>query len=131
MTSMIVVSTVVTGTSATGLLSIVSGGRFFLAGDFFVLMPALWTLDFVFFGVGCFVAILLAGLVLALPRFELFLRTATRFFAFAMAISCEIMLPARQRYVALFRNDSPLGTPQKLMGQKANRPGCNTGRVEL
>jgi hypothetical protein len=66
-------------------------------------------LDFVFFGVGCFVAILRAGLALALPRFEPFLRTATRFFAFAMAISCEIMLPARQSYVALWQNDSPLG----------------------
>jgi len=30
-----------------------------------------------------------------LLRFEFFLRTATRFFAFAMAISCGIMLPAR------------------------------------
>ena len=31
-----------------------------------------------------------AGLVLALPRFELFLRVATRFCALAMAVSCEI-----------------------------------------
>src|SRR3974390_935417 len=117
MTSMIVVSTVVsTGTSATGLLSIVSGGRFFLAGDFFALMPARRTLVFVFFGVVRLAVILRAGLALDLPRLELFLRAATRFFAFAMAISREIMLPARQRYVALFRNDSPLGTPQKLMG---------------
>src|SRR5262249_29202530 len=86
MASMIVV---LTGTFATCLLSAVSGGRFFLAADFFALMPARWTLDFAFFGVACFAAILRAGLVLALPRFKLFLRAATRFFALPMAISCK------------------------------------------
>jgi hypothetical protein len=76
-----------TGTSATCLLSAVSGGRFFLAADFFALVPARWTLDFPFFA--CFAAILRAVLALALPRFKLFLRAATRFFALAMAIPCQ------------------------------------------
>jgi hypothetical protein len=40
-------------------------------------------LDFAFFGVMRFAAFLRAGLTLALPRFELFLRVATRFFALA------------------------------------------------
>jgi hypothetical protein len=42
-----------------------------------------------FLGVARFAANLRAGLVLTLPRFELFLRAATRFFALAMAISCK------------------------------------------
>jgi hypothetical protein len=47
-------------------------------------------LDFTSFGVVRFAAVLRAGLGLALPRFELFLRVATRFFALAMAASCEV-----------------------------------------
>jgi hypothetical protein len=47
-------------------------------------------LDFAFFGVVRFAAVLRAGLALALPRFELFLRGATRFFALAIAVSCEV-----------------------------------------
>jgi hypothetical protein len=44
------------------------------------------TLDFALFGVVRFVAFLRAGLALALPRFELFLRVTTRFFALAMIV---------------------------------------------
>jgi hypothetical protein len=101
-TSMIVVST---GTSTTFLgafLAAVFGGRFFLAAGFVVLMPARRTLDFAFFGIARFAAFLRAGLALALPRFELFLRAATRFFALAMAVSCEVCRGRRYRY--LFRN---------------------------
>jgi len=43
-----------------------------------------------FFGVARFAAFLRAGLALAFPRFEAFLRVATRFFALAMAVSCEV-----------------------------------------
>jgi hypothetical protein len=35
-------------------------------------------------------ALLRADLVLALPRFELLLRVAIRFFALAIAVSCEV-----------------------------------------
>jgi hypothetical protein len=45
-------------------------------------------LDFAFFGAVRFAASLRAGSALALPRFELFLRVATRFFA--LALPCEI-----------------------------------------
>jgi hypothetical protein len=51
-------------------------------------LPARRTLDFAFFGVVRSAAVLRAGLALALPRFELFLRVATRFFA--MAVSCDV-----------------------------------------
>jgi hypothetical protein len=47
-------------------------------------------LDFAALGVVRFAAALRVGLALALPRFELFLRVATRFFALAMAVSCEV-----------------------------------------
>jgi CspA family cold shock protein len=47
-------------------------------------------LDFACFGFVRFATFLRAGLALALPRFELFLRDATRFFALAMAVSCEV-----------------------------------------
>ena len=53
------------------------------------LMAARWTLDFAFFGFACCADILRASLPPALPRFELFLRAATRFFAFAMIISSK------------------------------------------
>jgi len=86
MASMIVVST---GAFATCLLCAVSGGRFFMATGFFALLPVRWTLDFAFFGVACFAAIPRVRLALALSRFELFLRAATRFFVLAMAISCK------------------------------------------
>src|SRR5258708_25173223 len=86
MTSVTVVST---GIWATCLLPAVSGGRFFSVAGFFVLMSARRALDFAFFGVARSAANLRAGLVLTLPRFELFLRAATRFFALAMAISCK------------------------------------------
>jgi hypothetical protein len=91
---MIVSST--TGTSTTSLgaflgaiFAVVFGGRFFLAVDFRAPLPACRTLDFAFFGVVRFIAFLRAGLALALPRFELFLRIAIRFFALTMAVSCE------------------------------------------
>src|SRR6266404_8024825 len=87
--SMTSITLVSTGISVTCLLSAVSGGRFF-----FALMPARRTLDFAFFGVTCFAANLRAGLAFAVLRFKLFLRAATRFFALAMAISCN-MPPAR------------------------------------
>jgi hypothetical protein len=48
------------------------------------------TLDFAFFVAVRFAAFLRAGFELTLPRFEFFLRVATRFFALAMAISCEV-----------------------------------------
>jgi hypothetical protein len=52
-----------------------------LITDFFAFIPARWALAFAFFGIARFAAILRTGLVLALPRFERFLRIATRFFA--------------------------------------------------
>jgi hypothetical protein len=67
----------------------VVGRRFFLAMDFGAPRLARRTLDFVFFGVVRFAAFLRAGLALTLPRFELFLRIATRFVALTMAVSCE------------------------------------------
>jgi hypothetical protein len=45
-----------------------------------------------FFGVARFAVFLRAGLTLAFPRFEAFLRIARRFFAFAMAVPCEVRL---------------------------------------
>ena len=71
-------------------LAAVFGGRFFLTAGFGAPLPARRTLDFACFGVVRFAAFLRAGLALALPRFELFLRVATRFFALAMAVSCEV-----------------------------------------
>jgi hypothetical protein len=87
---MIVVST---GTSTAYLgafLAAVFRGRFFLAAGFVALTPARWTLDFPFFGFVRVAAFLGAGLVRALLRFELSLRAAMRFFALAMAVSCDI-----------------------------------------
>jgi hypothetical protein len=109
MTSVIVV---LTGIFTIFLLSAVSGGRFFLATGFVALMPARRILDFAFFGVACFAAILRAGLALALPRFELFLRAATRFFALAMSISPEAGGRHRPNvsHVALSPSDSPRGS---------------------
>ncbi len=43
-----------------------------------------------FFGVARFDAFLRAGLAVAFPRFEAFLRVARRFFALAMAVPCEV-----------------------------------------
>jgi hypothetical protein len=43
-----------------------------------------------FFVVARFAAFLRAGLTLAFPRFEAFLRVSTRFFALAIAVSFEI-----------------------------------------
>jgi hypothetical protein len=71
------------------LLATIFEGRFFLAADFAALLPARRTLDFALLGAARFATFLRAGLALALPRFEVFLRVATRFFALAMAISCE------------------------------------------
>jgi hypothetical protein len=93
-TSMIVSST---GTSTTCLgaflgafLAAIFDGRCFLAMGFAAPLTARRTLDFAFFGVVRFVAFLRAGLALAWPRFELYLRVATRFFALAMIAPCEI-----------------------------------------
>jgi hypothetical protein len=84
-----------TGTSTTRLgvllgafLAAVFGGRCFLAMGFGAPLPARRTSDFAFFGVVRSAAVLRAGLALAWPRFELFLRVATRFFA--MAVSCDV-----------------------------------------
>src|SRR5262249_33511554 len=46
--SMALMIVVLTGTSATCLLSAVSSGRFFLTAGFFALMPARWILDLLF-----------------------------------------------------------------------------------
>jgi hypothetical protein len=93
-TSMIVSSTTGTSTASLGaflgtIFVAVFGGRFFLAVDFRAPLRACRSLDFAFFGVVRFAAFLRAGLVLALPGFELFLRIATRFVALTMAVSCE------------------------------------------
>jgi len=95
----------VAGTSPTcvgdfraAFFAAVFSARFFLAAGLVALVPARRTLDFALFGVARLAVFLPAGLALALPRFELFLRAATRFFALAMAASCEIpagALPAR------------------------------------
>ena len=81
-----------TGTSTTCLgvflgafLAAIFDGRFFFAVGF----AAPLTLDFACFGFVRFAVFLRAGLALALPRLELFLRVATRFFALAIAVSCE------------------------------------------
>ena len=70
-------------------LAAVFGDRFFLAADFGVVLPAR-TLDFAFLDVVCFAAFLRAGLALALPRFDLLLRAATRFFALAIAVPYDV-----------------------------------------
>jgi hypothetical protein len=68
------------------LFAAVFDGRLFLTAGFGAPLPARRTLDFAFLGVVRFAVFL----VLALLRFELFLRIATRFFAFAMAVSREV-----------------------------------------
>jgi len=78
-----------TGIASTCVVSTIFGGFFLLTAGFFALAPPRCTLDYAFFSVACFAAILCAGFAFALPRFELFLRAATRFFALAMAISFE------------------------------------------
>jgi hypothetical protein len=85
-----------TGTSTTCLgaflgafLAAIFDGCCFLAMGFAAPLTARWTLDFAFFGVLPFAAFLRAGSALGLPRFELFLRVATRFFALAMIVPCE------------------------------------------
>src|SRR6476660_762348 len=78
-TSMIVSST---GTSTTCLgaafLVAIFDGRCFLAMGFAAPLTARWTLDFAFFGVVPFAALLRAGLALAWSRFGFFSRVATR-----------------------------------------------------
>ena len=91
---MIVSSTGTSTTCLTGFLdaflaAILDGRRFFAMG-FAAPLIARRTLDFAFFGVVRFAAFLRAGLALALPRFELFLRATIRFFALAMAVFCEV-----------------------------------------
>ena len=80
-----------TGTSTTCLgaflgafLAAILDGRCFLAMGFAARLTARRTLDFAFFGAVRLAAFLRAGLALASPRFELFLRVATRFFAIAV-----------------------------------------------
>jgi hypothetical protein len=97
-----------TGISATCLgafrgAATVFGGGFFLAAGFVALMPARRTLDFALFGVARPAVFLRAGLALALPRFELFLRAATRFFALAMAVSCEVCRLSSRPCVYVFQ----------------------------
>jgi hypothetical protein len=84
------------GASLGPILAAVFGDRCFLAMDFGVPLPARGTLDFARFGVVRFASFLRAGLALALPRFELFFRVATRFFDLAMAVSCKSMPSASQ-----------------------------------
>jgi hypothetical protein len=68
-------------------------------------------LDFASFGAVRFVAILRAGLALALRPFERFLRAAARFFAVAMAVSRGMPSASQSRskptMLALFLSDSP------------------------
>jgi hypothetical protein len=72
------------------IFAAVFGSRFFLTADFRARLPAWRNLDFAFFGVVRFATILRAGLVLVLPRFELFLLFATRFFALAMVAAYRL-----------------------------------------
>lgn len=72
------------------VLAAVFDGRFFAAVDFTAPPRTSRALDFAVFDGARFVAFLRAGLALALPRFELFLRGATPFRALAMVISCKI-----------------------------------------
>ena len=51
-----------------------------------------------------FAAFLRAGLALVLPRFELFLRVATRFFALAMSVSCEVCRRQAKSWISISRN---------------------------
>jgi hypothetical protein len=67
-----------------------------------------------------------AGLTLALRRFELFLRVATRFFALAMAVPSESMrrqanLEASQLMLTLYNN--PL-IWQRIFRRARLRAGC-------
>jgi hypothetical protein len=90
-------------------VSIGSRACFFLPAGFFAvcflaLIAVRLTFDFAFLDVACFAASLRAGLAFALPRFELFFRAATRFFALAIAISLDIP----EVWCALSATDSPL-----------------------
>ena len=91
---MIVSSTGTSTTCLTGFLdsflAAILDRRCFFAMGFAAPLIARRTLDFTFFGVVRFAAFLRAGLALALPRFELFLRATIRFFGLAMAVSCEV-----------------------------------------
>ena len=103
-TSMIVSST---GTPTTCLggfvgafLAATFDGRCFLAMGF----AAPLTLDFACFGFVRFAAFLRAGLALALPRLELFLRVATRFFALAMVVTCEVCRRQAKSWISFSHN---------------------------
>ena len=103
-TSMIVSST---GTPTTCLggfvgafLAATFDGRCFLAMGF----AASLTLDFACFGFVRFAAFLRAGLALALPRLELFLRVATRFFALAMVVTCEVCRRQAKSWISFSHN---------------------------
>jgi hypothetical protein len=96
-TSMIVS---LTGTS-TACLGVLLGAFLAALFDCRCLFAAPLTLDFACFGVMRFAAFLRAGLVLALPRLELFLRVATRFFALAMAVSREVCRRQAKSWISI------------------------------
>ena len=77
--SMILLSTGASNARVGAFLAADFGRGFFLGALIFAR-----TLDLDFLGAARFVAFLRAGLALALPRFELFLRAVTRFVALAM-----------------------------------------------
>ena len=89
-TSMIVSSTPTSATCSGDFLGVLLAesfdGRCFLALGF----AAPLTLDFACFDFVRFAAFLRAALALTLPRLELFLRIATRFFALTIAVPCEV-----------------------------------------
>ena len=105
-TSTIVSSTAATLTSLFGVflgafLAAVFSDHFFVVTDFKAEPPRRRTLDFAFFAAVRFVALMRAGLTLALRRFEAFLRGAACFFALAMAFSVEIPPPAQRSRSAM------------------------------
>jgi len=77
-----------TGSSTTSMIVSSITGTPFLGAFLGAIFAAVFAARF--FGVARFDAFLRAGLVLAFPRFEAFLRVARRFLALAMAVPCEV-----------------------------------------
>jgi hypothetical protein len=77
-----------------------------------------------FFGVARFDAFLRAGLALAFPRFDAFLRDARRFLALAMAVPCEVC-PGEP---ISKQSNSPNIIPQRLAAPTLIDFGCGQSR---
>jgi len=86
-----------------------------------------------FLGGVCFAAFLRAGLALALPRFELFVRVATPFRALAMVISYKILLLVKQSRNKPTHNSQRISSASGWLPSprfaRACRPTLNTDRA--